>query len=143
MSDEEAKARDALAAGRADEAIAYALLDVKSTLHDLWWATAKRNIQTNTWMRALAQKEGRAVTLLRRTGTRPDMWRGEWHAGSTGGMKAYEAADKDAVLRWAADLPAGVRLILDPDTNEWVPWEDMDVEAYVSRDPKDREHLGT
>jgi hypothetical protein len=136
MSDDEAKARE-LAETNPAQALVYALLDIKSALHSLRQTAAFANIHQNTWMRTIAQQEGRAVTLIRRTGTRAYMWRGEWHAGSTGGMKTHESADKENVLRWAANLPAGVRLILDPDTNDWVPWEDMEAEAYVTRDVDD------
>ncbi|MGW0226789.1 hypothetical protein ACWDWO_00610 [Actinopolymorpha singaporensis] len=131
MDDDEGKAREALAAGRTDEAIAHTLLDMRDTLHHMWWSTAQLNHSFNTWMRALADREGRAVTLIHRDSADPRTWHAQWNAGTSGGSKSWMGEGKEDAMRWAAELPAGVRLILDPDTNKWMPWEDAD--RYVER----------
>lgn len=64
-------------------------------------------------------------------------WRCGGHESSTMHAKRWDA------LKWAADLPAGVRLISNPETNDWEPWSAVAVrhgdegigEDYRQRQP--------
>ncbi|MGW5360647.1 hypothetical protein [Actinopolymorpha pittospori] len=117
--DDEEKAREALAAGKVDVAIAHSLLRQAEVLNGLRWAVTRVWHQINTATRTLAEQDTRGVVFVRR-GPTAGRWQGVWQCVSS--KKGTDVPTREDALRWAAELPAGLRLFQNPQTDEWETW---------------------
>ena len=120
MSDDESKAREALEAGRPDEAQAYATLHQASVLQGIHQRLYTLLVISKRTMMAEEASSPNGIIQIHRSHTEPephDIW--EASLRSRGNDPSSIKGSKDTVLQWAKSRPADVRLIQDPETGDW------------------------
>ncbi|GAA5033021.1 hypothetical protein [Actinopolymorpha pittospori] len=123
MSDDEAKAREALAAGRIDEAQVYATLHqaaVQQGIHQRLYTVLVLSKRT---MVAAEAASPRGIILIQRSGVEPeeaDVWTAVLNDRDAG--VSNMSGPKAVVLEWARSRPADICMIRDPETGDWSQW---------------------
>ena len=130
MSDDESKAREALEAGRLDEAQAYATLHQASVLQGIHQRLYTLLMISKRTMMAAESGTPDGIILIHPSHNEAesdDIWEGLLRNRGSG--PSCITGDKDTVLAWAQSRPADVRLIQDPKTGEWSQWPPIDAKT--------------
>ena len=123
MSDDEAKAREALQAGRIDEAQVYATLHQAAVMEGIHQRLYTVLMLSKRTMVAAEAASPRGIILIERSGTEPeeaDIWNAVFNHRDAG--LSNTSGPKTAVLAWARSRPADICMIRDPKTGDWSQW---------------------
>ena len=116
MTENETKVHEALEAGKVQEAQVYATLHQAEMVGTVREGIALLFRTVHHATEVFAESNTKGVTLVREMPHAP-LWKATWRCG--GRTSSAERPNRWEALQWAAEQPAGVRLILNPETNDW------------------------